>query len=374
MGEDKGYLAVEYRPGVRFQLGATVLDMYLVSKYNPEWILGRPVLYYVSDVCSQMIVGYYVGLEGPSWHGVMLALANAATDKVEHCRGYDIEINPSDWNFRDLPHYLIVDNGVLMSKHFTRLAGRLDITFEYASPPRGNFKGLVEHNFGALHQYTRRFTPATTVKDLKRGITRDYRLDAKLNLFTLNQIIIKFILNHNNKLEIPGYSLTEDMVRDNVSPIPRELWNWGIHNGLGKPRKLDEDIIKSNLFPLDQATVTLEGIRYRKMLYTCDKAEEEKWLLSVLKKGFWKVDISYNPRNMNKIYLREKGNKGFITCTLCPHQEMYMNTELSDIEYLHEKQYLEKKQREYEQLQSKINNLKLTLDKELGKHDSSTEK
>jgi hypothetical protein len=371
-----GYSAVQYRPGVRFQLDAIVCDFYLVSNYNFDWILGRPVLYFVSDEFSQKIVGYYVGIEGPSWHGFMMAIANAATDKVAHCKEYGIEINPSEWNCRYIPDILISHNGELMRKPFARLVKTLDVTIEYAPPISVNFKGIVERDFGAFHHYTRRFTPGFIVKDYKRGTTRDYRLDAKLNLFTFNKIIIKYILAHNNKLEIPGYSRTKRMIEDNVLPIPKDIWNWGIENGLGKLKEIDEDFIKLNLFPIAQATVTHEGIRFKKMLYTCDEAEKEKWFLTAHKKGPWKVEISYDPRNMNKIYLREKGKDGVISCTLCPHQEKYMNTELSDIEYLHEQEKFEKKKREFEQLQSQINlaiEVKHILDKELNKHDSVSE-
>jgi len=78
-------------PGSRYQIDATIADVYLVSKYNRTWIIGRPVIYVIIDVFSRMIVGVYVGLEGPSWTGAMMALANAATDKVKFCRaGYSL--------------------------------------------------------------------------------------------------------------------------------------------------------------------------------------------------------------------------------------------------------------------------------------------
>jgi hypothetical protein len=45
-------------PGSRFQIDATVADVYIVSSYNPDWIVGRPVVYVVIDVFSRMIVGF----------------------------------------------------------------------------------------------------------------------------------------------------------------------------------------------------------------------------------------------------------------------------------------------------------------------------
>jgi transposase InsO family protein len=75
-------------PGSIYQIDATVADVYLVSQFNRNWIIGRPVVYGVIDVFSRLVTGIYIGLEGPSWIGAMMALANAAMDKVEFCRNY----------------------------------------------------------------------------------------------------------------------------------------------------------------------------------------------------------------------------------------------------------------------------------------------
>lgn len=50
-------------PGSVFQIDATVGDVYLVSRHNRKWIIGRPVIYVIIDVFSRMIAGIYVGLE-----------------------------------------------------------------------------------------------------------------------------------------------------------------------------------------------------------------------------------------------------------------------------------------------------------------------
>lgn len=84
------------RPGARFQIDATIADVFLVSKYNRSWIIGRPVVYVIIDVFSRMVVGVYVGLEGPSWIGAMMALANTAADKVAFCKEYGINITQEE--------------------------------------------------------------------------------------------------------------------------------------------------------------------------------------------------------------------------------------------------------------------------------------
>lgn len=50
-------------PGSRYQIDATIGDVYLVSEYNRNQIIARPIIYVVIDVFSRMITGVYVGLE-----------------------------------------------------------------------------------------------------------------------------------------------------------------------------------------------------------------------------------------------------------------------------------------------------------------------
>src|SRR5699024_5598709 len=60
-------------PGTRFQIDATIADIYLVSSLDVNKVIGRPVIYAVLDVYSRILTGLYVGLEGPSWIGAMMA-------------------------------------------------------------------------------------------------------------------------------------------------------------------------------------------------------------------------------------------------------------------------------------------------------------
>lgn len=103
--------AETWGPGSRFQIDATIADVFLVSRLDRRRIIGRPVLYVVIDVFSRMIVGIYVGLEGPSWIGAMMALANTAEDKVEFCKRFGRVITPDEWPCDQLPATLLGDGG-----------------------------------------------------------------------------------------------------------------------------------------------------------------------------------------------------------------------------------------------------------------------
>lgn len=61
-------------PGEVYQIDATIVDLYLVSRNNRHEVVGRPELYFVTDVFSRMIVGFYACLESASWENARYAL------------------------------------------------------------------------------------------------------------------------------------------------------------------------------------------------------------------------------------------------------------------------------------------------------------
>src|SRR5699024_10888582 len=81
-------------PGTRFEIDATIVDIYLVISLDVIKVMGRLVIYAVLDVYSRTSTGLYVRLEVPSWIGAIMALVNMVADKVEYCKQYGIDITP----------------------------------------------------------------------------------------------------------------------------------------------------------------------------------------------------------------------------------------------------------------------------------------
>ena len=325
-------------PGSRYQIDATIADVYLVSTYNRNWIVGRPVIYVVIDVFSRMITGIYVGFEGPSWIGAMMALANAASDKVTFCKEYDIKISEDEWPCHHIPDAILGDRGELAGMKVETLIPNLGIRIENAAPYRADWKGLVERHFAIIHGHIKPFVPGYIDKDFRERGARDYRLDSKLDINQFTEIIITIILYHNNDHYLDKYKRDEEMIADDVSPIPRELWKWGIANRSGRLRSIPEDIVKLNLMPTGNATITERGIKFKGMYYSCEKARNEFWFekarnnsLSRLEK---KLEVSYDVRKTDYIYLRSPDGRSFDKCFLLESQERYFHKNLHEIEYL----------------------------------------
>lgn len=324
-------------PGARYQVDATVADVYLLSSYNRNWIIGRPVIYVVIDVFSRMIAGVYVGLEGPSWLGMMMALANTTTNKVEYCREYGIDISEDDWPCHHLPQTILGDRGELISENAKPLIENLNIKIENAAPFRPDWKGIVERHFKIINEKVKPFIPGAVDIDFNKRGGRDYRLDSKIDLRAFNRIVINMILHHNNQHMLSDYPRTAELIADEIRPVPKELWQWGIINYSGKLRTVDSDIVKLNLMPKGNARVTEKGIKFKGIYYTCDLAEQEMWFSrargGVLAKSDKKIETSYDPRNMDYVYIPTPDGRSYSKCSLIDPQCIYKSRDLYDIEY-----------------------------------------
>ena len=318
-------------PGAQYQIDATVGDIYLVSRFNRANIIGRPVIYFVIDTFSRMIAGMYVGLEGPSWTGAMMALANAATDKVAFCEKYEVTITDEEWPCRHIPDTILADRGEMESKSVETLINALNVRVDNAPAYRADMKGIVEQFFHTINTKTTVFLPGHVKPDMAQRGGKDYRLDAKLDIYQFTKVMIQCVLNHNNAHFLEGYERTEEMIADDVDPIPVKLWNWGIAHCFGQLRSVTEDTIKLCLMPADTALVTTKGIRFKGLYYLSERAIYEHWFETARAKGSYKVDISYDPRDMSNIYVRNIDGRPFEKCYLAEHENKWNGKYLDEV-------------------------------------------
>ncbi len=337
-----------FGPGSRFQIDATIADIYLVNEYNREWIIGRPIIYVVIDVFSRMITGLYVGLEGPSWLGAMMALANTTTDKVKYCAEYGIDIESDDWTSSHLPQKLTADRGELEGTKPDNLINTLGVSVEIEPPYRADWKGIVEQQFRLLNLRTIKWIPGAVENHKRERGDRDYRLDATLTLKEFTRIIIHTVLFHNNQHFMEWYDRNEFLISDDIPPNPRELWNWGIRNRTGRLKRVAEDIVKLNLMYQGKAKVTKSGIIFKGMAYSSELALREQWFTKARSNGSWTVKVAYDPRTTNEIYLWLENGKRYESCYLFEREERYQNKRFEEVEDLLaiEKQKMKKEQQQ----------------------------
>ena len=312
-----------YGPGSIFQVDATIGDVYLRSLLNRRRIIGRPVIYFIIDLFSRLIVGLSIALEGPSWLGAMLALENAVTDKVAFCAEYGIAIDYDQWPTHHLPEALMADRGEFEGYNVDQLVAAFGTRILNTAPYRADLKGVVEQHIDLCNEKTIHWVPGR-VRKRQRG-DRDYRLDATLTLPEFRKIMVLSALDHNRETYLEDYPLSADMIADGLEPYPINLWNWGLENRTGCLREKDIDTVRLNLLPEDEATVTQRGILFHDLHYSSELALNDQWGERAGEQGSWKIRVAHDPRTRARIYLRLDNGKTLETCYLVDRDRTFEN-------------------------------------------------
>lgn len=319
-------------PGSQYQIDATVADVYLVSQFNRRNIIGRPIVYFVVDTFSRMVTGMYIGLEGPSWMGMAMALYNAFTDKVNYCRGYGIEITENMWPCHHLPQSLLGDRGELEGHNGARLAEKLNIRVDNTPPYRGDLKPIVERYFKISNDAVIHRLPASVRPELAHRGGHDYRLDARLDLRQFTRIMIFSVLTYN-KTTLKSFEPSEAMMKAGVELTPLELWNWGINCSAGILRTADEERCRYALLPEDTCDITERGIKFRKLFYSCSRAVKEQWFENARRNGAYKMKVSYDPRDMHAVYVWKDGERKPELAALVDWEQKFDGKSCEECEY-----------------------------------------
>lgn len=312
-----------YGPGARYEIDATIADIYLLSA-DRQKIIGRPTLYVVVDVFSRLITGFYVGLENPSYATAMLALVNSMTDKTRLCQHHGYNIDPDNWPSIGLPDAILADRGELLGHQIEYLEQAFGIRIENTPPYRGDAKGIVERNFQTIQADFKAFAPGvvsgTIVK--KRG-GKDYRLDATLTLDDFTKIILGSILHRNLSSVLAKYDRDPDMP-DTLAAVPINIWRWGIQNRSGRLRNTSETALKLALLPRQKVTLSDFGIHCFGAFYTCRELIESGWLHRTGQQRPGPLLAAYDPVFAERIYVFPDPDKpDFWECSLTDRSREY---------------------------------------------------
>lgn len=321
-----------FGPAARFEIDATIVDVYLVSVFNRAWLIGRPVLYVVVDVFSRMVVGFYLGLEGPSWEGARLALFNAFSDKADFCRQLGVDISPDLWPCRHLPHKLLCDNGELKSKASDALPKELGITIQNAAVRRPDWKPNVEQQFNLINNHTIHFEPGALNRRLDEMKRRYCSLDAALTLPELSRILAYRFIEYN----LSAYranALPDEMLGENLmDATPLSVWNWGMEHLTGGAKVLEKQRVWTKLLPAATASVRRDGIYFQGRRYACERAVREEWFARTRTNGRVEpIEIRYLPYAPACIWILNVTSREWEPCELLDNNEKYRLARLEEM-------------------------------------------
>jgi transposase InsO family protein len=320
-------------PGSRYEIDATIADIYLVSDSERRNIVGRPVVYFVMDVFSRMVAGFYVGFENPSYPAAIQALTMALGNKVRLCEEFGFEISEADWPAIGLPDAILADRGELLGHQIESLESSFSVRIENTPPYRGDAKGIVERNFSTIQTDFKLFAPGVVRETMirKQG-GRDYRLDAKLSIQDFKEIILSSVLMHNQFAVLERYDREPDMPVD-LEMTPLSLWNWGIQHRTGRLRAASEDAIRISLLPRTKATISEMGVSVFGVYYTSPEVLAEGWLHRAREvRRPAGLQAAYDPACANIIYLfPAKNSTEYWTCRLTSRSREFADASFWDV-------------------------------------------
>ncbi len=275
-GSSAGWRA---QPG-SYQMDATQADIYLVSRKDRSVVVGRPYIYLAVDTATHLIAGVYVGYSCDET-AVMACIAQAASDKVEYCARYGIEITQEQWPSVGIPTEIITDQGrEFFGPRMGELCKRYGLEVLTLPPFRPDQKGAVEKSIDLLQE---RYKPMLRGKgviedDAQERWATDYRAQAILDLDDFTRVVIHSVLYLNSGRLIDGKT-------------PAERWTEL------SPRLMEVDLQELHIqtLPRDTAKLTRKGLRINRMWYAPDDAD-----------GLTIGDsytIAYDPADLRRIHI-----------------------------------------------------------------------
>lgn len=312
-------------PGSRYEIDATIADIYLVDDEDRSKIIGRPTIYIVIDVFSRMIAGFYIGFDNPSYVVAMQAVVNACIDKTNICTQIGVDVSLDEWPCIGLPDVILADRGEMMSYQVDALISGFNLRIESAPPRRGDAKGIVESCFRTLQAEFKPYVPGVVVGNrVKKHGERDYRLDAVMPISDFSQIILRTILFRNNYHVLDKYDRDADLPAD-LPSIPRDLWNWGIQHRVGGLRQVDPLQLQVALLPRRKVSVSSFGVNMWGLYYTGTDLLREGWLhRSTEVNRPESLEAAYDPASADTIYLfPQVGSRIYWECSLTDRSRQF---------------------------------------------------
>lgn len=261
-------------PGHIYQLDATEHELELVSPIIPGRVqrISRATLYKVVDTFSGMTAGIHLTLAPPSWAAAKVAIFNAFRDKRAFCSELGLQINRREWLVQGRCHTLFVDNGELQNQISEPGVQDGGFTVVFGRAYRGDDKGLVEDAMKRGNVATESVPGSVRGRvrgEPEPGGPQAARQQACLTPRDLYRLLIVEILHRNNKKAVPAKYLTAQMARDDVKPIPRNMWLWGLRNVPCLKASPSDTQLYLRMMEKGEATIHQDGLYFDKTWYRC---------------------------------------------------------------------------------------------------------
>jgi transposase InsO family protein len=324
-------------PGFRYLIDATLADVYLVSRYGPHLIVGRPVIWVMIDLYSRMITGFSVRFEGEGWLGLQLAIENTIEDKVAFCAKYGIKIRKDQWPARHRPVEILGDRGPLLMKAIHRFIKEFNVVVSNTPPYRPDWKGVIERVFGEMNIRVFNWLPGRVFPERDPG-DPDYRLAAVLDIEELTALVIEAILHHNNECLISdGVEIDPAFLATGLDLYPTQFFTWGAEHRPGGLRETDFDAVRRSLLPEGRVSISKGEIKFKHpkspkpLIYKCNQLQGEGLLLRDTGAKGRQYPALYDLRWADEIYLIRQAGGDLLPCALRDEDSIHVNRDWAEV-------------------------------------------
>ena len=301
-------------PGDVFEIDACELDIAVVSATDRSKAVGSPVVYFMIDVYSRLIVGASISFDNNSILAMTNCLASLVEDKKEVLKSVGIEFQPtkSILSLEEAlpsgikPHVLRMDHGSdFISKQSQLIANEMNIELQYVPPGTGSLKGVVERSFRSYQKFFIDLTLKNGTKE--HNDVSKHNQEARLTIEDVKKLMYLFILSHNTTVR-EGYTLTPDMIANKIGNVPAEIWRYGV-NHIANPAYIPDH--RQFLFSLmvpEKAKLKRSGIHYQGLRYIPDLNEDPDIAEAMITtmNGSAPFDIRIDLRSTAQIYYLDK--------------------------------------------------------------------
>ena len=295
-----------YGPGDMVEIDACEADVSLVSSFDPNRTIGRPIVYFMIDVYTRIILAVSVALDNNSVLGVTNLFLNLADDKQEYCHRFGMGFdNPAIWPSNIIPRRLRDDRGSeFKSKEYGRICIELGIEKQIVPGATGSLKGIVEQSFHQMHSKQNPILEDYGL--IEKRYDSNHHKEATLNIEQYTKMVINFVLTHNQEYD-STYPVTKDMIENGIKAIPCLLWEYGIKKyGSPRPIPVRNQYLYNLMIPV-KAKLDRRGITYKNLYYLPDN--DKALLREMFNAGVKKVpfEARMDMRDVGHIYYLRDG-------------------------------------------------------------------
>ena len=255
-----------YGPGDMVEIDACETDISLVSCINPNQTIGRPVVYFMIDVFSRIILAASIAFDNNSVLGITNLFLNLVDNKKEFCTKYGLTYeDDAIWPSNIIPRRVRLDRASeLKGKEFNRICGELGIEKQLLPGASGSLKGIVEQSFHQMH--VSQSVHLENYGLIEKRYDSQHHKEATLNIEQYTRMVINFVLTHNQKYNAT-YPLTREMIEHGIKPIPALIWQFGVEK-YGNPRPISakEQYLYTLMVPI-KASLSRRGIFHKGLWY-----------------------------------------------------------------------------------------------------------